>query len=151
MAVAWRATSADVQCAGVSLPSIAPPAVQEPDTMPQPTINLFRNTQPTTEFPAKTVIFSEGDYVDEMYVIIEGEVKLIYHNGMTEYISPGGIFGELALIDSKPLIFTAVAETDCKLAAIDHKRFTLMVAEVPYFALHVMQVMAERLRLPYSQ
>jgi CRP/FNR family cyclic AMP-dependent transcriptional regulator len=52
----------------------------------------------------------------------------------------------MALIDAKPRSLSAVARTDCKLAAVDRQRFSFMVTETPYFALHVMQVMAERLR-----
>ncbi|MCS6872283.1 MAG: cyclic nucleotide-binding domain-containing protein [Anaerolineae bacterium] len=111
------------------------------------TTNLFRHVDETLDFKAGQTIFSRGEYGDLMYVVVDGEVNLIDHDGdISEVVLPGGMFGEMALIDSKPRSMTAVARTDCKLAPVDRKRFSFMVTETPYFALHVMQVMAERLR-----
>ncbi|MCE7946473.1 MAG: cyclic nucleotide-binding domain-containing protein [Chloroflexi bacterium CFX4] len=111
------------------------------------TTNLFRHVDQTEEFSAGQSIFSEGEYGAVMYVVLDGEVNLIDHSGsITEVVMPGGMFGEMALIDAKPRSLSAVARTNCKLAAVDRQRFSFMVTETPYFALHVMQVMAERLR-----
>jgi CRP-like cAMP-binding protein len=111
------------------------------------TTNLFRHVDQTENFQAGQTIFSEGEYGDVMYVVVDGEVNLIDHSGnISEVVLPGGMFGEMALIDAKPRSLSAVARTDCKLAAVDRQRFSFMVTETPYFALHVMQVMAERLR-----
>ena len=56
------------------------------------------------------------------------------------------MFGEMALVDSEPRSAEAVARTDCKLVPINKKRFAFLVTETPFFALEVMQVMANRLR-----
>jgi CRP-like cAMP-binding protein len=63
-----------------------------------------------------------------------------------ETVIEDSILGEMVLIDSKPRSATAVAKTDCTLATINEKRFTLLVQQNPYFALQVMQIMAARLR-----
>jgi CRP-like cAMP-binding protein len=39
-----------------------------------------------------------------------------------------------------------VARTDCRLAALDQRQFTFLVDEIPFFALRVMKVLADRLR-----
>ncbi|GAB4551652.1 MAG: hypothetical protein OHK0023_18820 [Anaerolineae bacterium] len=109
--------------------------------------NLFRHVSETKEFSAGSKIFSIGEYGQEMYVVIEGEVDLVdYQEKLIETVGVGGMFGELALIDSKPHSLTAIAKTDCKLAPVNYDRFIFMVVETPYFALHVMQVLADRLR-----
>lgn len=109
--------------------------------------NLFRHVSETTDFSAGSKIISIGEYGQMMYVVVEGEVDLVdYQDKHVETVGVGGMFGELALIDSKPHSLTAIAKTDCKLAPINHDRFIFMVAETPYFALHVMQVLADRLR-----
>ena len=59
---------------------------------------------------------------------------------------PGGVLGELGLIDAQPRSATAVAETDCKVAVIGEKRFLRLVEQVPRFALQMMRVITERLR-----
>ena len=49
----------------------------------------------------------------------------------------------MALLDTNTRSATAVAKSTCRLALVDEKRFQFMVHETPYFALHVMRVMAE--------
>jgi CRP/FNR family cyclic AMP-dependent transcriptional regulator len=39
-----------------------------------------------------------------------------------------------------------VAKSACRLALVDEKRFLFMVQQTPFFALHVMRVLATRLR-----
>ena len=108
--------------------------------------NLFKNTKNQQTFEAGTVIFAEGDSADSMYVVLDGEVDVRIGNNLLEVIGPGGIVGEMALIDRNTRSATAVAKSACCLALVDEKRFQFMVQQTPYFALHVMRVMADRLR-----
>jgi CRP/FNR family cyclic AMP-dependent transcriptional regulator len=55
--------------------------------------------------------------------------------------------GEMALIDSKARSATAVAISDCRLAPVNEKRFLFMVQETPFFALHVMRSLTDKIRL----
>ena len=57
------------------------------------------------------------------------------------------IFGEMALIDDEPRSATAVAITDVELVPISEKQFVFLVSQTPYFALKVMRVPAQRLRV----
>jgi CRP-like cAMP-binding protein len=81
-----------------------------------------------------------------MYVVLEGEVDILIHGKIVNTVGPGGLFGEMALIDTRPRSATAVTRSDCKLVAISAKRFAFLVQQTPNFALHVMRVMAGRLR-----
>ncbi len=81
-----------------------------------------------------------------MFVIIEGEVEILIGSKTLEVLGPGEIFGEMALIDDGPRSAAAVAKTDCRLAAVNRRRFEFMVQETPFFALAVMQILASRLR-----
>jgi len=92
-------------------------------------------------------IFKEGEPGNKMYVVKEGEVELSVHGKLVASIGKGGIFGEMALIDSKPRSATAIAKTDCDLGPIDEARFLELVHQKPSFALEVMKVLVERLRL----
>jgi len=95
---------------------------------------------------AGEVIFREFDMGSEMYVVLEGEVELAIGPKVVETLGAGEPFGEMALIDQAPRTATAVARTACKLAVIPEKRFLFMVQTTPHFALHIMKVMADRLR-----
>ena len=92
-------------------------------------------------------IFQEGNTGDKMYVVKEGEVELSVHGKIIASIGKGGILGEMALIDNKPRSATARAKTDCQLVPIDEERFLTLVHQKPSFALEVMKVLVERLRL----
>ena len=110
------------------------------------TIDLFANEPGGVEFSRGQVIFSAGDRAEEMYVLIQGEVDISIGGKLVETIGPGGVLGEMALIERAPRIATATARTDCRLAAISQKRFLFMVQQTPHFALQIMQVISERLR-----
>jgi CRP-like cAMP-binding protein len=91
-------------------------------------------------------IFSEGQHGDWMYVVVEGEVDLLVNNRLVEHVGPGGVLGEMSLLDAEPRSATAVARTPCKLWSIDRRRFSHLVQETPDFAIQIMRVMAGRLR-----
>jgi CRP-like cAMP-binding protein len=80
-----------------------------------------------------------------MYVVLDGEVELRVQGEVLEVAGPGDIVGEMALIDAKPRSATVRAISDCRLAPVDERRFLFMVHETPFFALHVMRVLADRL------
>ena len=110
------------------------------------TIDLFRADDNPREFAAGNTIFSEGDAGDLMYVVIAGEVDLLVRGKLVEQLTPGGVLGEMALIDTGTRSATAIAKTACKLAPIDEKRFKFLVQQTPNFALQLMRIIAERLR-----
>ena len=101
---------------------------------------------PPAKFKPGEVIFSEGDKGDKMYVIRSGEVEILRDGHVVETLAPGGIFGEMALIDGSPRAATARAKTACDVAPITEKSFLFLVHETPFFAIAVMRTLAERLR-----
>lgn len=110
-------------------------------------INLFKNSEDAQAFKAGQTIFSEGDDpAGMMYVVQEGEVDILVHGEHIDTLGPGSFLGEIGLVAKKPRSATAVAKSDCRLVPIDQKRFNFLVQQTPYFALEVMQTIAERLR-----
>jgi CRP/FNR family transcriptional regulator, cyclic AMP receptor protein len=101
---------------------------------------------PPVKFAPGDVIFAEGDKGDKMYVIRSGEVEIVRDGKVVETLSPGGIFGEMALIDGSPRAATARAKTACEAAPVTEKTFLFLVHETPFFAIAVMRALADRLR-----
>jgi CRP/FNR family cyclic AMP-dependent transcriptional regulator len=101
---------------------------------------------PAARFAPGEVIFDEGDVGDKMYVIRSGEVVIEKAGKAIETLPPGGIFGEMALIDGSPRSATARAKSDCEVAPITEKSFLFLVHETPFFAIAVMRTLADRLR-----
>lgn len=98
-------------------------------------------------FKAGEPIFKSGDPGDAMYLIKNGQVEILVRGRLVELLAAGEFFGEMALIDHLPRSADAVAKTDCEIDVITDEQFLFRVQETPYFALKVMKVMAERLRL----
>ena len=107
---------------------------------------LFRHETDLLEFSAGQTLFSEGDQDDTMYVLMAGTALIVVHNRVVETAEAGAIIGEMGMIDEGPRSATVVAKTDCRLVPIDRKRFTFLIQQTPNFALHVMRVIANRLR-----
>jgi len=108
---------------------------------------LFKNADNIKQFQAGTTIFTEGAPGDVMYVVLDGSVELQVGGHFLVVIGPGDVVGEMALIDSRSRSATAIAKTDCRLVPVDEKRFLFMVQQTPHFSLHVMGVLADRLRV----
>jgi CRP-like cAMP-binding protein len=53
----------------------------------------------------------------------------------------------MALIDEVVRSATAIAVTDCVISSLDMEAFTALVAKKPQFAIRVMHVLSQRLRL----
>jgi CRP-like cAMP-binding protein len=92
------------------------------------------------------VIMKEGDRGVFMYVVIDGVVAVTIQDKVVEKIGPGGIFGEMALVDQSARAATATAETDCTLLAINRNDFINMVKTKPAFATSLLKALSERLR-----
>jgi CRP/FNR family cyclic AMP-dependent transcriptional regulator len=110
------------------------------------TVDIFKHEENSESYPAGQVIFEEGQPGDVMYVVQEGEVEIRLGDRVLETVGPGGIVGEMALVDTSHRSATAVAKTDCKLVPLDETKFKVHVHHTPFFAVQVMRIMANRLR-----
>jgi CRP/FNR family cyclic AMP-dependent transcriptional regulator len=111
-----------------------------------PTFDILRRETDIRSFKQGDTIFKKGDPGECMFALVTGAVEIHLGNTVAERVVPGGVFGEMALIDKLPRSASAVAAADCSLAAIDEKRFLRLVEQTPRFALQVMQVITQRLR-----
>jgi CRP-like cAMP-binding protein len=109
-------------------------------------LEMFRDWEDIEEYSARTVIFSERDPADVMYVILSGEIELTLHGEPLGAEGEGGIIGEMAMINSATRSATATALTKVKLARLDRDQFRVFIGEDTDFSLHVMAVLANRLR-----
>ena len=108
---------------------------------------LTGNNIEARSFKAGSVIFREGDAANELFVIRSGQVRIQIGNRTVTELGQESIFGEMALIDSEPRSATATAITDVELVPVSEKQFLFLVSQTPYFALKVMRVLAQRLRV----
>ena len=102
---------------------------------------------PSRSYKAGDVVVQEGESAKEMFVVRSGKVAVKVHGRTVEEVSAGGMFGEMALIDHSPRSATIVAEEDTVLVPINERLFVVLVQDTPFFALDVMRVLVERIRL----
>ncbi len=98
-----------------------------------------------------TVLFSEGDEGDHLYVIVEGKLKLGTSSGdgrenLLSVLGPGEMFGELSLFDPGPRTATATAVTDVRLLSLGHDKVIPWVTQHPQVALDLLGRLSQRLR-----
>jgi len=108
--------------------------------------HLFEHAGGAVPVMAGTRIFREGDARDNMYAVVDGEIDLWVGDRHVETVGPGGLFGEMALIEKSNRVATAVARTDAKIVPVNEQRFLFLIQQTPHFALHVMRVLSDRLR-----
>lgn len=107
---------------------------------------LFQHETDTVKVAAGVTILKRGQVSEVIYVLLEGEAEVKIGDKVMYFAGPGALLGEMALIDRTPGNADVVACTECRLVAIDERRFTFLVQQTPNFALEVMKVIAERLR-----
>jgi CRP/FNR family transcriptional regulator, cyclic AMP receptor protein len=96
--------------------------------------------------PLNTVIMREGEGGVFMYIVLSGRVAISIKSKIVEWVGPGGVFGEMAMVDQSPRAATATAETDCTLLSINRGDFLMMVKTNPVFVVSLLQSAANRLR-----
>jgi len=109
-------------------------------------LEVFSETEDLVSLPSHSILFEEGANADFMYVIMKGGISLSLHGTVVGTAHQGDVIGEMALLGSEPRSATATTVTDCVLAPIDVHSFKLLIQHTPEFALHVMNLLADRLR-----
>jgi len=109
-------------------------------------VTIFEHPDAGRSFAAGETFFEAGQMADVMYVVLDGEVDLVVEGSVRETVGPGGIFGEMALVDEAPRSATAVGREAGRVEPLDRRQFEFLIHEHPFFAVQVMSIMAARLR-----
>ena len=72
-------------------------------------IELFKDWEDQVDYPKGAVIFRETEQGDFMYVVTKGEVEVSLKGEPLGAELPGGIIGEMAMINAKFRSATATA------------------------------------------
>jgi CRP/FNR family cyclic AMP-dependent transcriptional regulator len=106
-------------------------------------VRFMEGQEPQTFDPGK-VIMQEGTGGAFMYIVLEGKVAISIKGGIVARAGPGGVFGEMALVDQSVRAATATAETACKLLAVNRNVFLHLVKTSPAFGAALLAGLAER-------
>ncbi len=102
-------------------------------------------------FASGQVIFSRGDPGREVFLVLDGKVRLsvVTVEGRELAFSmagPGGVFGEIAALDGGTRTAFATATTAVKAACLSHVDFNRLVQSTPPLADAVIRLLCSRLR-----
>ena len=115
----------------------------------------FKRGEMIRGFAKDEIIFCEGEPGDELFIIQKGSVKItkITENNeiLLAVLKNGDIFGEMALLESKPRAAGAVAYEDCQLMAVNRENFQHMIKTQPQLIARLTTLLSERIWLIYSQ
>jgi CRP-like cAMP-binding protein len=96
-------------------------------------------------------IVREGQIGVLMYIVLKGKVAIRVGANLVESVGPGGLFGEMALVDRTPRLASAVAESNCKLLAINRNAFFNLVKHSRRFAASLLAAVSARARYTASR
>jgi CRP/FNR family cyclic AMP-dependent transcriptional regulator len=101
-------------------------------------------------YPKNTIIVSEGDRTDSLYIILEGRVKAFVaddrgHELVLSTQGPGEYFGEMVL-DEGPRSASVMTLEPSRFLVVPKKDFREFVARNPAFALSLIEKLIHRAR-----
>ncbi len=108
------------------------------------------NISNTFKYAAGSSIFTEGQAGENMFVILQGTVRLHRGDMLVANMVKGQHFGEMSLVDRSTRSLTATAEETCQLISIERRDFYTIIKKEPSMAVKLLwsfvQVLADRLR-----
>jgi len=115
----------------------------------------FKPGENIRSYPKDGIIFCEGEPGDELFIIQKGSVKIVKITDNNEILlavlKAGDIFGEMALLESKPRAATIIAYEDAQLMAVNRENFQQMISSQPQLIARLTTLLAERIWLIYKQ
>jgi CRP/FNR family transcriptional regulator, cyclic AMP receptor protein len=125
------------------------PREEHPALTPAELEEISRHGTPR-EFRARTVLMSEGDETDNLYIILEGRVRAYVSDSdgreaVLSVMGPGEYFGELAF-DEGPRSASVITLEPCRLLVVPREDFVEFVKRSPTFAVHFINRLIGRIR-----
>lgn len=98
-------------------------------------------------------VFQEGEHGNSMFLIVEGLVKVMSKNSVTNVerlvgiCGPGEVLGEKAILETKPYRrnLTSQAKNSCTLLELDNSNVQILSSKDSNFHKKLMKIMAGRL------
>ena len=103
------------------------------------------------EFNNNDTVFHEGDPSDKFYILAEGNVKIMKHSVagkdiILEIMSPGDVFGGVAVLDNKPYPASAQAMEPSSVIRISRQNLFQTMEEYPILKLEIVKYFSDKLR-----
>ena len=114
-----------------------------------PAENLSKVAQITEEvkYSKDEPIFSEGDYGDSLFIVVDGEVKIDIGIQELAMLKKGACLGEMALLDDEPRSADATIKEESTLFKIEREGFYEVMAGQSVIMQGIIKLLTGRLRV----
>ena len=119
-------------------------------------LGLLAGSGSRRKFPAKNVVFQEGEPGEVLLIILSGKVKVILSGKdgqefILAMLGPGNFFGEMAILESAPRSASVVTIEPCEFLLLSQKEVTALLMKHPTMALKILKNLSQRLRKTNEQ
>jgi CRP/FNR family transcriptional regulator, cyclic AMP receptor protein len=102
------------------------------------------------EYGDGEIICRQGEQGSVMFVIQSGAATAYHENNGNSVVvgelSPGDVFGEMAIFDRQPRSATVRARGKARILSLDKRAFLRRVHQDPSLAFHILKGMSQRIR-----
>ena len=100
--------------------------------------------------PGEVIIY-EGDFGQELYILMSGRVRIAKdyggpHEHTLTVLTQGDFFGDMAIFESAPRSATAVAEEEAELLVLSGEKFKQTIYQKPEMVFEIFRELSARLR-----
>lgn len=92
------------------------------------------------------IILREGEETDDAYIILEGEIEVTKKNKQVALLKENSIFGEIAMVDSRPRTATCTAKTDVTLGMVTRQNYKQLLKHRPEAINPLLRIVTDRMR-----
>lgn len=92
------------------------------------------------------IILREGEETDDAYIILEGEIEVTKNNKQVALLKENSIFGEIAMVDSRPRTATCTAKTDVTLGQVTRQNYKQLLKHRPEAINPLLRIVTDRMR-----
>ncbi len=108
------------------------------------------------KFPAKNVVFQEGEPGDVLLVILSGKVKVLLtgkdgQEFILTMLGPENFFGEMAILEAAPRSATVMTVEPSEFLLLEQKDLIGLIKKYPGIAVKILKHLSQRLRKTNEQ
>ena len=97
-------------------------------------------------FRAGERIVEQGNPGETLFVLLEGQAKVVRDGRVRTRLVPGDFFGEISVLDGGPRTASVIAETPVSALRVFRHTLLEMIRSEPHLALRLLEGIARRVR-----
>jgi CRP-like cAMP-binding protein len=106
---------------------------------------LAKSTDELSYVPGQRIV-EEGNLGEALFVVLEGQAKVLRGRRTVAAVVPGDFFGELSALDGGPRTATIVAQTPVRVLRVFRRTLVSMIEEEPSLSLKLLDGIVRRIR-----